>query len=107
MAQRKQKSFLDWYGNPIPDMTGPGICTGYLGMFFMGETEHGKRYLRSYDQSGVPGDRVSLDDCRCVVKDDAGKVVYDSDAEPPADAKLLPNYIGFAREKQLKRYFPG
>jgi hypothetical protein len=34
-------------------------------------------------------------------------VLYDSRCEPPPDAVLKPGYIGYEREKQLKRYFPG
>lgn len=101
------KQVLDWYGNPIEGMSGPGICVSNPGLFFMGEVDHdGKRYIRAYTCGGVPGDRLELDDCHCRIEDEHGKVLYDSRLEPPSDAKLLPGYIGYAREKQLKRYFP-
>jgi hypothetical protein len=104
----KQKCFLDWYGNPVPVGRGIGIVRNTSRLFFMGETDpDGKKYIRAYSAGGVPGDRLSLEDCFCCIKDDSGKVVYDSRCEPPPDARLLPDYIGYAREKQLKRYFPG
>lgn len=102
------KTFLDWYGNPLSEDYGIGIVVSDSRLFFMGEVEHdGKKYIRAYSQGRVPGDRIALEDCFCCIKDESGKVLYDSRHEPPPDAKLLPNYIGYAREKQLKRYFPG
>lgn len=55
----------------------------------------------------MPGDRIAVEDCYTRIADqETGKVLYDSRCEPPGDAKLLPGYIGYEREKQLKRYFP-
>jgi len=104
----KQKVFLDWYGNPLPESSGIGIVISDSRLFFMGEVERdGKKYIRAYTSGGVPGDRIALEDCHTHIEDETGKVLYDSRCEPPSDAKLLPGYIGYAREKQLKRYFPG
>ena len=104
----KQKAYLDWYGDPLPENRGIGIVVNNSRVFFMGEIDSdGKKYIRAYSTGGVPGDRLPLEDCFCCIKDDSGKVLYDSRIEPPPNAKLLPGYIGYAREKQLKRYFPG
>jgi hypothetical protein len=104
----KTKQVLDWYGNPLSEEHGIGICRSSSRLSFMGEIDpDGKKYIRAYTAGGVPGDRIALDDCYCRITDDAGKVLYDSRREPPPDAKLLPGYIGYEREKQLKRYFPG
>ena len=103
----KSKTHLDWYGNPLPKGSGIGIVVSNTRMFFMGEVDHdGKKYIRAYSPGGVPGDRIALEDCFARFEDERGKVLYDSRLEPPPDAKLLPGYIGYAREKQLKRYFP-
>jgi hypothetical protein len=107
MATTKQEEMLDWYGNPLPKKHGIGICISNSRLFFMGEVERdGTKYIRAYTPNGVPGDRLALDDCHVQIKDESGKVLYDSQREPPPDAKLFPGYIGYAREKQLKRYFP-
>jgi hypothetical protein len=102
----KSKEVLDWYGNPLPKEHGIGICRSDSRLFFMGEVDAGKKYIRAYTAGGVPGDRIALEDCYTHIEDENGKVLYDSRSEPPADAKLLPGYIGYEREKQLKRYFP-
>jgi hypothetical protein len=105
MANKSKEPVLDWYGNPIEgNHDGPrSLNSG----FFMGETDNdGKRYLRIYSSGGVPGDRIAVDDMYLRLEDEHGKVIYDSRLPPPPDAKLLPGYIGYAREKQLKRYFP-
>jgi hypothetical protein len=104
----KSKEVLDWYGNPIKNYHGVGIITNDANLFFMGEiAPDGTRYIRAYSRGGVPGDRLPLEDFHCRFTDETGTVVYDSRLEPPTDAKLLPGYIGYEREKQLKRYFPG
>ncbi len=102
------KRLLDWFGNPLPKGCGIGIVVSDSRMFFVGEVDRdGKKYIRAYSPGGVPGDRLALDDCFAHVEDETGKVLYDSRLEPPPDANLLPGYIGYEREKQLKRYFPG
>jgi len=107
MAETKSKTFLDWFGNPLPNSYGIGIVVSDSHLFFMGEVgRDGKKYIRAYSQGRVPGDRLALEDCFCCIKDEDGKVLYDSRVEPPPDATLLPGYIGYEREKQLKRYFP-
>jgi hypothetical protein len=107
MATKKLSTVLDWYGNPLPEEHGIGICRSSSRLSFMGEVApNGTRYIRAYTSGGVPGDRITLEDCHVHIEDEAGKVLYDSRLEPPADANLLPGYIGYEREKQLKRYFP-
>ncbi|MDB6054273.1 MAG: hypothetical protein JWN25_1796 [Verrucomicrobiales bacterium] len=107
MAERKDKIVLDWYGNPLPASYGIGICKSDSRLSFKGEIDYdGKKYIRAYTPGGVPGDRIPLEDFRTEIKDEKGKIVYDSHCEPPVDANLLPGYIGYEREKQLKRYFP-
>ncbi len=102
----KSKEVLDWYGNPIEGYS--GRFSAGVGHFLMGEIEEdGKKYLRMYTEGGVPGDRLALEDCYLCITDESGKVLYDSRCEPPPDAVLKPGYIGYEREKQLKRYFPG
>jgi hypothetical protein len=102
----KRKELLDWYGNPIPGQE-TGFCFTDYRHFVRGEIESdGTKFLRIYTSSGVPCDRIALEDCYLCVKDDTGNVLYDSRCEPPPDAKLMPDYVGFAWAKQLKRYFP-
>jgi hypothetical protein len=108
MAKRKkQKAYSDWYGNPVPEDRGIGIVRNSSNIFYIGEVENGKKYIRAYSKGGVPGDRIELEDCFCCIKDDTGIVVYDSRCDPPVGTSIKPDYIGYAREKQLKRYFPG
>jgi len=102
----KSNEILDWYGNPLPNGHGIGIAVSDSRLFFMGEVDEGKKYIRAYTSGGVPGDRIALDDCHVHIEDENSKVLYDSECEPPPDARLLPGYIGYEREKQLKRYFP-
>jgi hypothetical protein len=104
----KQRVLLDWYGNPIQGFARVRHKRS-RSLTFKGESDaDGKRYLRTYTADGQPGDRVALDDDYLRIEDTAtGKVRYDSRMKPPPDAKLLPGYIGYEREKQLKRYFPG
>jgi hypothetical protein len=107
MATTKQGKVLDWYGNPLPERYGIGICRSDARLFFMGEVESdGTKYIRAYTEGGVPGDRIALEDCHVHIEGEDGKTLYDSRHEPPADANLVSGYIGYEREKQLKRYFP-
>jgi hypothetical protein len=103
----KKKSVLDWYGNPLGPEHGTGIVVSDARLTFRGETDRaGVKYIRAYNATGEPGDRIPLEDCYVHIEDEAGRVLYDSRLQPPADAKLLPGYIGYLREEQLKRYFP-
>src|SRR5258708_34609441 len=99
---------LNWYGNPLPRASRIGVVVSDSRLFFMGEVDRdGKNYIRACTPGGVPGDRRALEDCYAHIEDETGKVLYDSRLEPPPDARLLPGHIGYEREKQLKRYFPG
>lgn len=107
MAKKKSQEVLDWFGNPLPERHGIGIVVNDSHISFAGEVDRdGKKYIRAYSPGRVPGDRIALEDCHVHIEDETGKVLYDSRCEPPADAKLLPGYIGYERKKQLKRYFP-
>ncbi len=107
MATKKLVEILDWYGNPLPERHGIGICQNNSHLSFMGEVDpDGTKYIRAYTPGGIPGDRIALDDCHVHIEAEDSKVLYDSRLEPPADANLLPGYIGYERKKQLKRYFP-
>lgn len=106
MAERKEEPFLDWYGNPLRSRTA-GLPRPVQGVTFQGETDpDGKRYIRAYSAGGVPGDRLPLDHLHHLAYDSNDRVVYDSRRPPPPDANLLPRYIGYERERILKRYFP-
>lgn len=104
MAKKKIKDHgkvTDWYGNAI-EREYTGIPKGH----FSGEVDpDGKKYVRAYDGGGVPQDRLAVEDMYLCLKDEDGKVIYDSRCKPPPEANLLHNYIGYVREKQLKRYF--
>lgn len=105
MLKRKNKALLDWYGNPIPT---DGPIPRNSRLTFKGEiTADGKKRIRAYRSDGTPTDSTAIEDWYLRVEDKDGKVLYDSRLNPPADAKLLPGYVGFEIEKQLKRYFPG
>jgi hypothetical protein len=108
MAKKKKADPLtDWYGNPILG-AGFGLPDSGYQITFRGEIDYdGKRYIRAYTSGGVPGDRLPIENCYKVITDESGKVLYDSRLPPPPDAKLLLTYIGYRREKMLKRYFPG
>lgn len=106
MAKRKkQQPSTDWYGNPIP---GDEPSANIPRWTVRGETDpDGRKYLRAYSVGGVPdGDRLALEDHYFRLEDGKGKVLYDSRLPVPADARLLPSYIGCALEKALKRYWP-
>jgi hypothetical protein len=97
-TRKKPREALDWYGDPIP-----GVCLA-------AKRRRDVKPIRLVTDSdgtkwweGWMGDRLPYDAPYMRVEDSSGKVLYDSRLEPPADAKLLPGYIGGQQVKRQPR----
>jgi hypothetical protein len=85
------KELLDWYGDPIPDLHRTrNVGKNKISLVVDAD---GTKW---WEMKG--GDRLPYDAPYLRVED-GGKVVYDSRLPIPADAKILPGYIGEQRKR--------